>query len=462
MNRVDWMSWIVGGNEGLGNLNKKEYSLVIKKCVRLTLLSAIYIVYIIYTLLAQMIKTRVKEIKMIWPPVEVNQLEAAMLGERTRLIHLCARLTGDKDAAEDLAQETLLEAWRNRHKLYNLRGKSQWFSAIARNVCLRWARSRSRQLPQLMLSTPDEDDSSNDLQEWLADDYDLTIELEYRELAELLNQALAYLPTVTRQVLVERYIRGASYAEIAASLGTSEGAVAMRLNRSKLLLRRLLTEEFRYEASVQRPGEAMLTNWEETRIWCPTCGKQRMLGYFGWPGGTLSFRCPQCNPTPDINHSDVNLANSYFAQLLAGIKQYKTAFNRTLVWANNYYRQGLKHRIVTCTHCGHLNQLQLCMPRQATPLVRNQPGVHVECVRCREICSSSLAGLVMSLPQVRQFWRENLRMRTLPETEIQIAGRVGLVTSFEAVTTSARLDVISDSDTYEVINIQAVPTLDRV
>ena len=31
-------------------------------------------------------------------------------GERARLVRLCARLTGDPTAAEDLAQETLVEA----------------------------------------------------------------------------------------------------------------------------------------------------------------------------------------------------------------------------------------------------------------------------------------------------------------------------------------------------------------
>ena len=35
------------------------------------------------------------------------------LDERTRLVQLCARIVGDREAAEDLAQETLLEAWRH-------------------------------------------------------------------------------------------------------------------------------------------------------------------------------------------------------------------------------------------------------------------------------------------------------------------------------------------------------------
>jgi RNA polymerase sigma-70 factor (ECF subfamily) len=65
--------------------------------------------------------------------------------ERARLVRLCAVLTGDAEAAEDFAQETLLEAWRHRHKLTDTCGADRWLTAIARNVCLRWGR-RPRQI----------------------------------------------------------------------------------------------------------------------------------------------------------------------------------------------------------------------------------------------------------------------------------------------------------------------------
>src|SRR5215218_2430569 len=67
--------------------------------------------------------------------------------QRARLVQLCAALTRDRHAAEDLAQETLLEAWRNREKLHDASGAERWLAAIARNVCLRWARRRGHELP---------------------------------------------------------------------------------------------------------------------------------------------------------------------------------------------------------------------------------------------------------------------------------------------------------------------------
>src|SRR5438067_13220890 len=66
------------------------------------------------------------------------------LDERVRLVRLCASITGNADVAEDLAQETLLEAWRHEDRLRDPERFSQWLSGIARNVCLRWMRKRGR------------------------------------------------------------------------------------------------------------------------------------------------------------------------------------------------------------------------------------------------------------------------------------------------------------------------------
>jgi RNA polymerase sigma-70 factor (ECF subfamily) len=169
------------------------------------------------------------------PRDRLEELEAAAALERTSLVRLCARITGDPDAAEDLAQETLLEALRNAHKLHDLTGRPQWLAAIARNVCLRWARKRGRELSR-MAQVGDSASDLPEIDDWPADDFDLEMELERRELVELLDRALALLPAETRDVLVHRYVHESPHAEIAARLQVTEQAVWMRLNRGKLLL----------------------------------------------------------------------------------------------------------------------------------------------------------------------------------------------------------------------------------
>ena len=82
----------------------------------------------------------------IQPDYDLDTPEVAFARERGRLVRLCARLTGTFESAEDLAQETLLEAWRHLHTFHDWqdpRKFSAWLTAIARNVCLRWQRRQT-------------------------------------------------------------------------------------------------------------------------------------------------------------------------------------------------------------------------------------------------------------------------------------------------------------------------------
>ncbi len=168
--------------------------------------------------------------------------------ERARLAGLCRKLTGNADVAEDLAQETLLLAWRSLEGLREPEKHTQWLAGIARNVSLRWLRQQGRdQAHSLVLPQDSTESGTTSLEELVADEFDLEIELERRELVTLLDRALALLPAETRAVLVKRYIEESPLAEIAAQMDTNASAVAMRLQRGKLALRKVLTSEMQEE-----------------------------------------------------------------------------------------------------------------------------------------------------------------------------------------------------------------------
>ena len=59
-------------------------------------------------------------------------------------MRLCATITGSGEAAEDLAQETSLEAWRHLEGLRDPEKRAQWLSGNARNICRRWNRQLLR------------------------------------------------------------------------------------------------------------------------------------------------------------------------------------------------------------------------------------------------------------------------------------------------------------------------------
>jgi RNA polymerase sigma-70 factor (ECF subfamily) len=365
--------------------------------------------------------------------------------ERARLVRLCACLVGNSEAAEDLAQETLVEAWRHVHKLHDPSGRDRWLAAIARNVCRRWLRARGRELARRAYERPDT--NAAEPVDGPADEFDVEVDLERHELAQLLDRALALLPAVTRQVLIESYVEELPQAEVAARLRLSEGAVAMRLHRGKLALRRVLATDLAQEAAAYGLVDEDAQEWHETRIWCSSCGQHRFMGAFNQRTGDLVLRCPACR------YSGVNLTLAERGEPLHGGKGHRPALSRLMAWADRYFRQALIHDTVPCRMCGRPVSARMGMPHYVPPAMRHLRGMYVACDGCGCASDLSLTGLALWSPAGRRFWRAHPRLRALPEREVEAAGRAVLVTSFESVVDAARLDVVSARDTYEILSV---------
>src|SRR5690348_589690 len=195
---------------------------------------------------------------------EIFQLDGVLPAEWPRLVRLCAHFTGDRDAAEDLAQETLIEAWRHQDRVYDWQGYSSWLTAIARNLSLRWVRQRGREQARLITSSDHAASADAPIDELPADQNDFIVDLERAELADLLDRALALLPAESRRVLVEKYIDELPLGEIAGRLGLSTGAVAVRLHRGRLALHRVLTTDLRQAADDYGLATPANDGWQET------------------------------------------------------------------------------------------------------------------------------------------------------------------------------------------------------
>jgi len=363
---------------------------------------------------------------------------AAALVERARLVRLCARLTGNVDSAEDLAHETLVVALRNETTLRDSTRRPQWLAGIARNVCRRWAHRRGREIGASVEAPWDEDRPLRELA--ATDRLGLEIALEKHELADLLDRALALLPSETRDVLIQKYIDDTPYAEIAARLGLSEDAVSMRLTRGKLALHRVLTTDLRDQVAPYGLIAPGTDTWQETRIWCAVCGRHRLQGRFTATEFTL--RCPTCFPGPDdfFTHTTA-------IALLGGLKSYRPANNRLTEWIGRYIRPALPARVVACAACGSPSPLRL------GPHGPVAYYIDFSCPACGNVSGVSLNGLVPTLPDGRQFWRAHPRIRKLPEREVDVGGCRAIVTSFESVIGHARIDMVSAFDTYEPLGV---------
>lgn len=141
----------------------------------------------------------------------------------------CVRLTGhDRSRAEDVAQETLLRAWRHLDLLDEGSGSVRaWLFTVARNLVIDDWRSRRHQREVTVADVPDAgtvDVAEQLLQGWVV------------------TEAITRLSDDHRAVLLECYYRGRSVAEAARVLGVPAGTVKSRTHYALRALRLALEE----------------------------------------------------------------------------------------------------------------------------------------------------------------------------------------------------------------------------
>lgn len=377
--------------------------------------------------------------------------------KRPRLVQLCARLAGNWDIAEDLAQETLLEAWRLCSRLRDIDGVEPWLAAIAQHVCRRYVRKQGRSLEQTGQRLGFEDEAQNFLDEIPSDEEDTAIVLERSELAELLDRALALLPIETHQALLAHYIEELPQAVVASRLGMSEATLRVRLHRGKLALRRVLTTDLREDAVAfgivpATSGQDAL--WTETRIWCPFCGSHRLAYRTDRHSGEYIFRCTgACVPNGIVGTGRNPV-------LLAELASPKAILTRLCLELSTEYRRYLAHGGQVCPSCGRELVIQQWPPAPLSSMSHRSDalaapdflyGVTLSCAGCRGESSASTWHLALDTPEAIRFWRRHPRMHALPIREVAFNGRPALVTGFESRDGRSRLELVSARDTYEVV-----------
>ena len=162
---------------------------------------------------------------------------------RPRLYSLAYRLTGQRETAEDVVQETFIAAFRTIERFEPRPSLSPWLNTIAIRAAGRAAahsEARSGQSLDALL-----DDDALLLEQAraarIAPDHDPAAAAEAAELRVAVGRAIAALPFRYRAAVVTRFVLGMDYAEAAASLDTGLNTYKSHLLRGTRLLREALS-----------------------------------------------------------------------------------------------------------------------------------------------------------------------------------------------------------------------------
>ncbi len=157
-----------------------------------------------------------------------DEIVTLLTEERRNLIGFLTMLTGDRFAADDLFQETCLEALRLKSKFKRDTNFRAWVHSVARFQGLRYLRSRgsgdaafSPELIEKLMDT------------WVEE----TTTSFHEQRQEALKSCMTKLEERHREILDLRYRARHSHPHIAECLETSTDAIKMLMSRLRKKLR---------------------------------------------------------------------------------------------------------------------------------------------------------------------------------------------------------------------------------
>lgn len=147
------------------------------------------------------------------------------------LMAYAVRITGDRQLAEDVVQETLLRAWTHPEALTGDHGSPRaWLLTVAHNIAMDQFRARRARPAEVAADLLDAMVPATD------DEIDLAVQ------AMVVAEGLACLTPEHRAVLVETFYLGRSVAQASADLGIPAGTVKSRTFYALRALKAVLVE----------------------------------------------------------------------------------------------------------------------------------------------------------------------------------------------------------------------------
>jgi len=147
-----------------------------------------------------------------------------------------SRMTGEREAALDFAQEIFLKVYCSLESYRPAFKFSTWLFKIASNHLIdHW---RKRKLPTVSIDQPIEEDDGPMMPQIPDPGPSVVRRFELAEIRERIERALESIPGTLRELFVLRHVNEFSYEEIADIKSLPVGTVKNRVFQAKELLRK--------------------------------------------------------------------------------------------------------------------------------------------------------------------------------------------------------------------------------
>jgi RNA polymerase sigma-70 factor (ECF subfamily) len=381
-------------------------------------------------------------------------MEQVFTEARPRLLRL-AHLNGmSPDIADDVVQETMMEAWRHVENLRDPQRFHAWLDGICRNVCRRYKTpDGALHLHESLSNLARDNETKNAPDATLAlpdpAAIDPAEELSRQDLATLLDRAMEHLSHDTRKLLEMCYLAEIPQREAALQMGLTIGALELRLHRARKQLRQVLVGELRADA--ESFGLALdpmqVQGWRETRQWCWLCGKHRMIGLFETlPNGrvALRMRCPTC-----FNRYGYDVINSGGLVSMEGLSSFRPALKRLYQKIGERFWIPLTKGI--CIQCHGSALISIIDSNSCSiPVPPDRYWIRTECPECG-ISTTDIATVFVSHPIVHRFLVQHERCISEPYQLLEHEGRLVICARLTDLMSAEQLTALLDMQTLHLL-----------